>query len=81
MVQKVVTWGRTDHHSNIRFDFGWLLLTYSFQFMSAFQTRSATSAVAELSFTYPACDNELWPMTLTFEHDLDRVKMNSIPAI
>jgi len=46
----------------------------SFQFTSPVQPRSAIPSVAELSFS--SCDLELWPMTLTFEPDLQSVKVN-----
>jgi len=54
-----LTRGRTDHCGNILAErgkklFGWLLLTYSFQFRSAFQSRSAIPAVAEFLFSF--CD-------------------------
>jgi len=59
-----------DHFSNILTDhdnggcctkriFAWLLLIYSFQFISAFQPRWAIPAVAE--FLFSSCDLEHWP--------------------
>ena len=78
---KTYTRRRTHHFSNINLR---LALTYlqfpirkllvSFQFRSAFQLRSAISEADGLSF--PSCDLELWPMTLTFERDSDSVEIN-----
>jgi len=40
----------------------WLLLNYSFQFLSDFQPLPATAAVDKLSFSF--CDFYIWPVTL-----------------
>ena len=60
-----------------------LVLIYSFQFRS-FPLCSRNWFPISQSFTFSrketfsSRDLELWPMTLTYKHDLDRVKINRI---
>ena len=80
---KVLTRGRTDHRRNIlagrKVSDGCYLFPVSnsgllFSHRAMVGHPFPTAAVAEHSFS--ACDLELCPMTLTFEYDLDSIKMN-----
>jgi len=81
---KVLTRGRTDHRRNIlagrQVSAGCYLFPVSNNqvWFSAVELWSVIpfplQHVAEHSFS--ACDLELCPMTLTFEYDLDSIKMN-----
>ena len=74
--QKTLTRGRTDHFGEVLADrkiTQILLLIYSFRFRSAllycFRSRYAAGVHPRI------CDGELWPLTLTFELNLDSAMM------